>query len=420
MKDNKRTGKKSKCLGQISALDSAGYLQQPIETKVELIKALIPIGLLAVQQMLEEEVTCLAGERYSREGDYYRHGSNPGSVKLAGQRHAIRVPRLRNRAAEEVSLSSWQGLKGSGEVDEVLLRRVLYGISCRNYEAASESLPGAIGLSKSSVSRGFTEASRAQLKAFHSRDLSSMDLVALFLDGKSFAQELMVIALGVTLSGEKIPLGFVQTGTENGQTLTLFLRELMDRGLDVEHGLLVIIDGAKGLRSAVINSFGNQAMIQRCQWHKRENIVSYLPKSQQGYWRRRLQKAYEKPTYKEAKRALKALRRELGLLNESAVASLDEGFEETLTLHRLGVFALLGISLKTTNCLESLNAQVEARCGKVKRWRNSNQKHRWLASALIDIEPLLRKIRGCKHLDKLRNALKQELKLHEQVNKKAA
>lgn len=135
--------------------------------------------------------------------------------------------------------------------------------------------------------------------------------------------------------------------------------------------------------------FGGHALIQRCQWHKRENVVSYLPKSHQVSMRKKLQQAYEKPTYEEASNELKKCRNELVLLNQSSAASLDEGLEETLTLHRLGVFPLLGISLKTTNCLESINAQVSRLLGRVTYWKNSNQKHRWLASSLLAIEPNL-------------------------------
>ena len=147
----------------------------------------------------------------------------------------------------------------------------------------------------------------------------------------------------------------------------------------------------------------------RCQWHKQENVVSYLPRTEQKAWRGRLQRAYERPTYEEAKRDLKAMRAELDELNQSAVASLDEGFEETLTLHRLGVFPLVGRSLKTTNVLESVNAQAEQRCGRVDRWRNSNHKQRWLAAALIDIEPRLRRLLGYRHLPSLRAAIQKEL-----------
>ena len=136
--------------------------------------------------------------------------------------------------------------------------------------------------------------------------------------------------------------------------------------------------------------------------------------------RRRLQKAYERPTYKEASQALLKIRKQLETRNQSAVGSLDEGFEETLTLHRLGLFPVLGRSLKTTNCLESINAQAEERCAKVDYWKNSSQKQRWLAAALLDIEPRLRRVRGYQQLPLLRQALIKELKLTRQHAKPAA
>ena len=135
-------------------------------------------------------------------------------------------------------------------MNDVLLKRVLYGISCRNYEAAAEAVPGAIGLSSSTVSRSFIQASAATLREFQERDLSGEDVVALFLDGKAFADSTMVVALGITMSGEKRFLGFVETDTENAKVLTPFLRSLVDRGLDASHGRLVILDGGKGGRAA--------------------------------------------------------------------------------------------------------------------------------------------------------------------------
>ena len=152
-------------------------------------------------------------------------------------------------------------------------------------------------------------------------------------------------------------------------------------------------------------------MVQRCTWHKRENVVSYLAKSEQAIWRKRLQRAYERPTYGEALAALKTLHRELEQRNQDAAASLAEGLEETLTLHRLGVYGTLGRSFKTTNCLESVNALVEERCAKVDAWKTSHQRQRWLATALLDIEPRLRRVRGYQHLPKLAAALARVLKI---------
>ena len=157
--------------------------------------------------------------------------------------------------------------------------------------------------------------------------------------------------------------------------------------------------------------FRDRALVHRCQWHKRENVVSYLPKSEQADWRRRLQRAYNRPTHGEALAALEALLGELDDRNQSAAGSLAEGLDETLTLHRLGVAAVLGRSFKTTNCLESVNALVEERCAKVDHRSNSSQRQRWLATALVDIEPRLRRVRGYRHLPKLRDALQRELKI---------
>ena len=146
----------------------------------------------------------------------------------------------------------------------------------------------------------------------------------------------MVIAPGVTLIGEKVILGFVQTATENETVCAAILRELVDRGLQTTQGLLCVIDGAKGLRKALQTVFGSQVMVQRCQWHKWGNVPEYLPKNQRPTWRRRLQAAYQKATYPDTRAALPQVRSEIRLVNESAVKSLDEGLEETLTLHCLG------------------------------------------------------------------------------------
>ncbi len=407
-----RRGKKDRRMGEPSELDWTAVEALPAEARIVLIQALIPIALAEVARTLHSEVEELAGPRHARkeEGEpHYRHGTNPGSVRLGGQRHPVRVPRVRGPEGE-VRLESYERLHGArGEIDEGLYRKVLLGISCRDYEAAVEAVPGAIGLSKSTVSREFKKATTRALKALQERDLSAYDVVGVFLDGKGFAEDQMVLAVGTQLNGDKVFLGFVQTDTENTRAITNFLRGLVDRGLDLSAGALVVIDGAKGLKAGVEAVFGGQVLIQRCQWHKRENVVSYLPRKEQKFWRGRLQRAYERPTYQEAKRDLTAIRAELAELNQSAVASLDEGFEETLTLHRLGVFALVGRSLKTTNVIESVNAQAEQRCGRVDHWKNSSQKQRWFAAALLDIEPRLRKLLGYRHLPRLRIAIQNEL-----------
>jgi transposase-like protein len=266
--DRKR--KKSRVLGEVEVVSREAYGGLELNAKAEMIRALVPLGLMHVEEMLDAEIRALAGERYARKDETLRgrrHGSNPGTVRLAGQRVPMRIPRVRDVRGGEIPLETHEELSRSGDVDELLLRRVLYGISCRNYESAAEAIPGAIGLSGSTVSRRFIEASAAKLQEMQERDLSGEDVVAMFVDGKTFGDATMVVALGITMSGEKRFLGFVETDTENEPVLTAFLRSLTGRGLDIWPGVLVIIDGGKGLRAAVRKAFRGRALVQRCQWH---------------------------------------------------------------------------------------------------------------------------------------------------------
>ena len=261
-----RRRKKRLDYDQVPIVSREALEAMELDAKVQVIQDLTAIGMMQVADTLKQEVEQMAGRWYGRKEDgtpAYRHGTNPGTVRLAGQKVPIRVPRIRGKDGE-IPLKSYQRFHGnSGELNETLLHRVLYGISCRNYEQAAESIPGAIGLSSSTVSRSFIEASASQLKAFQERDLSNEDYVALFLDGKSFADTLMVVAMGVTMDGTKRILGFVETTTENKTVLTEFLRSLLARGLDVSQGILAVIDGAKGLRAAVRAAIPKRALIGR-------------------------------------------------------------------------------------------------------------------------------------------------------------
>jgi transposase-like protein len=391
-----------------------------VDTRVALIQALIPVALEKVHEELTADVEWLAGARYVRTGrqpGHVRWTRQRGSIYLGDQKVPIEVPRVRDRLRnQEVPLPTYERLQEPRALDTGLLHKVLGGLSTREDERCAEAVPEAFGLSASTISRRFKRASARKLQELMERPLEGYDLVAVILDGKTFAEDEMVAAVGVALTGEKVLLGFVQTAMENRKVCAAFLRDLVERGLRVDLGLLIVTDGSKGLQAAVREVFDRAALLQRCQWHKRENVLAYLPERHRPAMRRKLQAAYEHPTYEAAKRALGKLRAELTLLNASAAASLDEGFEETLTLHRLGLFSELGVSLKTTNILESIHARVEDRTARVDHWRNSEQKQRWLATALLDLEPRLHRIKNFRSLPLLRDALKR----HVQAVKKSA
>jgi transposase-like protein len=374
-----------------------------------MIQGLIPLGIKAVEDALQADVLALAGARYAHADGHagvVRWGKQAGSIYLADQKVPITVPRVRDRdAGHEVALATYQQLQRPRAQDIGLFRRVLGGLSCREYEAAAEAVPEAFGLARTSVSRRFIQASARELRRLQERPLGDAKWLVLILDGKTFAGDQLVIALGVTTTGERRILGLIQTTTENKRAIASFLRELGERGFPLQGPLLVVLDGSKGLRAAVREVYGETVEVQRCQWHKRENVVAHLPKAEQPTWRRKLQAAYAHAAYADAKRALHRLIRELTPINESAARSLEEGLEETLTLHRLGVFPELGISFKTTNLIESVMARVEDRTAKVDRWRTSDQKLRWCAAALGVMERQFRRVKGYTHLALLHRAL---------------
>jgi putative transposase len=385
-----------------------------VDTQVAFVQALIPIALDHVGALLAAEVASLAGQRYARADgapSRVRWGQQRGSIYLGHQKVGIAVPRVRDRATNtEVGLQTYAALQQPQALDEALMRTILGGVSTREYGRCVSLIPSAFGLSGSTISRRFQQASRRRLRALHDRWLGGEQIVAVVLDGKTFADDQMVVAVGVWATGEKRILGFVQTATENRVVCADFLRSLLARGLCLDQGLLVVIDGSKGLRAAVADAFGARGVVQRCQWHKRENVVRYLPPSHQPRLRTKLQAAYEHPTYERAKKALQQVRREVALVNMSAAASLDEGLEETLTLHRLGCFRTVGVSLKTTNILESIHARVASRTDKVDHWKTSEQKQRWVATALLDLEPRLHRVKNFEALPELQRALARAIR----------
>ena len=402
-----QTEKGSKSQERNGQLQVVQESSEGLDSRLELIQMLIPLGLKAVEEELQAEVARLVGERYSREqSDKKRWGCNPGSVYLGEHKVPVAVPRVRDVAAQaEVPLATYRALQDPRRIEARVLAHVLNGISTRKFERAAEAIPACFGISRSSVSRRFVRATAKRLAAFSRRDLSREDIVAIFIDGKRFAEADMILALGVTAEGKKILLGFIEAATENYVVCRDFLNDLVARGLRTEQEILFIIDGAKGLYNGIKAVLREKALIQRCQWHKRENVLQYLSPSQAEDFRSKLQAAYEQPTYERAKASLATIQKELTLINASAVRSLQEGLEETLTLHRLGLFKELGTSFKTTNCIESVHRQIGLYTDRVSHWKTSDQRQRWLAAACLEIEPRLRRVKGHRHLEALRQAM---------------
>ena len=403
---------KKKVTGRRKQIEEVMTLSEidDIDLRVSLIQALIPVGLEAVNRQLQKEVTMLAGEKHRHGKENVRWSRQGGSVYLLDQKVPIMVPRVRNKLCNrEVPLEGYQRLQEPYGGDEQVFRKLLYGLSTHRYQECAELAPEVFGISASNLSRRFKYAAAKKLRQLQERRLDKYNFVAVFIDGKRYAEDGLMIALGITLEGKKIILGIEQTATENYRPVSRFFEKLIERGLGYEQGLLFIIDGSKGIAKAISEVFPTCAVTQRCHYHKIENVVSYLPKSMQSIWRAKLRAAYKHTKYQAAKTALMKLYDELYNINPSAASSLKEGSEETLSLHRLELYGELGKSFTSTNCIESVMSQLGQYTDKVDRWRGGSHIQRWAAAGLLALEPRLSKVRGFRHLKLLRMKLQEEV-----------
>lgn len=365
-------------------------------------------GLRIMQALMESEVESLAGPKGTHEPDRpnSRWGGQGGYVVLAGKKVRVKRPRVRDVRNQEVPLGTYAQFQSPPRRSASIYRPLIHGISTRKYERAIERFTEGYGIKKSSISRSFIPAARKALKELCERRIDSLGrMVVLMLDGQHFAGECVMVALGVDESGKKHLLGLVQGATENAVAVQQLLDDLIERGLDVQQKRLIVIDGSKALRKAVNKTFGEDCAVQRCQLHKRRNVVELMPESHQRMTDQRLCAAYAMSHYADAKKALLASVEWLEDLNPTAAASLREGLEETLTLHRLGVPEALRKSLFSTNLIESALSVGRDLTRRVKHWRKGDMRLRWAAAALLSVEQRFRRVRGYASMCRLVQAL---------------
>jgi len=374
-------------------------------------------GLQIIRAVIEDEVRRRVGPRHQPDpgSSCLRWGQQPGYVVFAGQKVAVERPRVRTRQGEEVPLDSYARLQHDGRRQRAVREGIVAGLTSRNYHRAVQSVLEGYGIEKSSVSRQFVAASGAQLKQLCEKKLGDLELVAILIDGIHLGRQVLVVALGLETSGEKHVLGLWQGATENTAVVKELLEDLVARGLNPERRYLFVIDGAKALRAAIERVFGQRAEVQRCQIHKRRNVKEHLPKSAQGDTDRRIRNAYAMTDYTAAKAELEKIFRQLERINPSAARSLEEGLEETLTVHRLGLGTLLRRTLASTNPIESCLSTVERVARNVKRWRVGDHALRWTATGLLEAERKFRRVKGYRELEFLQRKLNPSLTQQEQV-----
>ncbi len=388
--------------------------------KEGLLALSVGVGLGVLSELMEEEVDDVVGPKGKHDADRVavRHGHEGGEVTLGGRRVEVQRPRVRTADGEtELPLQTYQHFADRDPLGRVVLERMLAGVSTRRYRRTQEPVgedveTRARSTSKSAVSRTFVERTREALGELMARQLGDLRLAVMMLDGLELKGRMMIVALGITTEGVKIPLGLWEGSTENATVATALLSDLVERGLDPEQGMLFVLDGSKALRKAVRSVFGD-VPVQRCLWHKERNVLGHLPERDRPPIKARMRRAWRETDYPRALEQLTRLADELDRSHPGAAGSLREGMDETLTVIKLGIKGKLRRTLESTNPCESMIDTVRTTQRNVKNWSSGEMGLRWTAAGMLEAEKQFRKVIGYTDLPRLAVAIERRLHLHQ-------
>jgi putative transposase len=386
--------------------------------KEGLLALSVGVGLGVLSELMEEEVDDVVGPKgkHNAERTAARHGHEDGEVTLGGRRVEVRRPRVRTADGDaEVPLQTYEHFADRDPLGRVVLERMLAGVSTRRYRRTQEPVGEQVEIrarstSKSAVSRTFIERTREALSELMARQLGDLRLAVMMLDGLELKGRMMIVALGITTEGKKIPLGLWEGSTENATVATALLSDLVERGLDPEQGMLFVLDGSKALRKAVRSVFG-EVPVQRCLWHKERNVLGHLPERDRPPIKARMRRAWRETDYQRALEQLHVLAGELEHTHPGAAGSLREGMEETLTVIRLGINGKLRRTLESTNPCESMIDTVRTTQRNVKHWSSGEMGLRWTAAGMLEAEKQFRRVLGYTDLPRLAVAIERRLHL---------
>jgi len=422
-KDVKETPKSEE---RVFAEDELARGRDSLATTVEALRGdlrgfVVNAGYRVFLGLLEEERELLCGPRYAHIGERqaYRHGYDQGSLVFGGRKISVPKPRVRSLGGKEIELETWRETSSTDPLEERVLEQILSGVTTRKYSRSLEGAPAEAKTSsesRSSVSRMFVARTKEQVKAFLSRPLGDLDLPVIMVDGTGLGGHLLLVALGIDVDGHKHVLGVAEGTTESSQVCLSLFRNLIDRGLVVERARLFVVDGGRGIRSAIRTTFGNWALTHRCHVHKLRNILDHLPRHKRPWIRQMVRRALNEDTAKKAKRKLLRLAKQLEEPHPGAASSVREGLDELLTLHHLGIRGPLYRTLRSTNPIENLQGSIKSFTRHVKRWRSGSMALRWCVTALSEAEGRFRRVKGFHAMPFLMAALETALEKKRQID----
>lgn len=394
-------------------VDMIQSASQVVETAIH------QIGVGILEQILILSAEQVAGPRTPGKvsGDICHHGSQAGCVQLADRKVKVQRPRLRHKSEGEVQVPAYEMLRRDRGLGQHMLGALLRGVSTREYHEVLPQMAGTVGVSRSAISRKAVEASIEQLKQLQERRWDEVEILVIYIDGQRFGAHHILSAVGVDIDGRKHILGIESGTTENAASVKRLLTQLREQGLPTDRKYLFVIDGAKALRCAIDEVFGEGQPVQRCRNHKVRNVLDELPKEQHGQALNLMRAAWKVKTTEDGEKRLEQLARFIERDYESAARSLREGMKEVFTLQRLHIPEPLHKCLATTNIIESPQGGVERRTHNVTRWRDADMVQRWVASAWLLTERHFRRIDGHAHLWALAAILGRDTRARTQPSK---
>lgn len=365
-----------------------------------LLRLSVEIGLEVLRQMMEVDVTELVGSKgkHNPNRKAYRHGSDDSKVVLGSEKVSIKRPRVRGKDGTEMPIKTLELFQSEDPLNEAILSRILSGVSTRKLCRTTDDLVSdPTCISKSEASRRFISGMDAAMSEFFARPIEG-SMPVIMLDGMVLGKMTIVAAMGIDSDGHKHILGLTEGGTENNEVVRGLLSDMISRGLDAQEPRLYVLDGGKALSKAVKDTFGKKAVIQRCQVHKKRNVLAHLPESEQEIASKRLTMAYREFDYEKAKEKLELLAKELEMRYPKASESLREGLEETLTVHRLRVPGLLRETLSNTNAMESANSVCASTLRRVTNFKHGGMTLRHAAAGFMEAERSFRRVNGYRQI----------------------
>lgn len=370
---------------------------------------MMDMGKMLAESILYVEREVKAGPDYApADPMLQKWASQGGSIYIGDQKVKLQVPRLRHREQGEVSLESYRKMRDPGQFSEELLEKALRGMSQQKYGDTVIESARAFGISPATISSKLVQVTSQKLQQFRERSLAEFRPFAVFIDTIHRGGEAFIVALGIDLGGNKLPLGFWQGATENNEICAELMADLGRRDLKLVKRIIWVTDGGSGVIKALRARFGAKLVHQRCTIHKDRNIQRHLAKQYRKEAHRRYKTALEQTKYADAKKMLLEFEQWLRERNESAADSLLEALEEILTLHRLKVPALLRKSLHSTNPIESMFSTVRDCEENIKRYRGSRMMQRWLGAVLLHCEKHFKRVKGHELIRQVVRTIKAE------------